>query len=85
MISSCRDSNYIPKETVGYDDGKYWSLISFPLGEFKEQKKGKTDRYLDILNIGSPVLIPSVGKLDEKHQLDDEEEKTSSGPHITPD
>jgi len=21
------------KETVGYDDGKYWSLISFPLGE----------------------------------------------------
>jgi len=51
----------------------------------KSNRKEKQTVILDILNVGSPVLIPSVGKLDEKHQLDDEEEKTSSGPHITPD
>lgn len=51
----------------------------------RAKRKEKQTVILDILNVGSPVLIPSVGKLDEKHQLDDEEDKTSNGPHITPD
>lgn len=89
MISSCGDSNYIPSNIWI----QWWkvlenfskSLISFPLGEWNEERKEKQTVIWTALNFSSPVLIPSVGKLNEKHQLDDDEEKTSSSAHITPD
>ncbi len=51
----------------------------------KEGRKEKQTVIWTALNFSSPVLIPSVCKLNEKHQLDDDEEKTSSSPDITPD
>ncbi len=84
-----RDSNCIPSNSWI----QWWkvlenfskSLISFPLGEWKEGRKEKQTVIWTALNISSPVLIPSVGKLNKKHQLDDDEEKTPRSPHITPD